>query len=179
MIAFINNLRLDKQKIILIFIVFIIIVVADINFVMIGQLKGIKALNLKLTNVKRDISNIEKDLANVPKVAVEKKDKLEKKFISDKDIPFILKYISGLAFEKNVKVMQINSSKELKADKDNVYGVNVKLEILATYHTLGAFINSMENSEYLIQLKDLRINRDIADNMKQKVNLTIKVYAKK
>lgn len=179
MIAFINNLRLDKQKTILIFVVFIIVLIVDMNFIMTLQLKGIKALGLKIANVKRDISNIQKDITNVPKVAVVPKAMFNKKFITDKEIPFILKYISGLAFEKNVRVMQINSTKDTKADKDNVYAVNVKLELVATYHTLGAFINNMENSEYLIQVNELRINRDIADNMKQKVNLTIKVYAKK
>ncbi len=186
-----NELKLDNKKIFLIAFVGLLILYVDFAFIMKLQLQGIITLTPKIIKLKKDVDNLAKDLSLMQDLERKaSKDKAQigalkpKEIISENKILLLLQEVSELANKNRVKIMQINTSKDTKAQEEVIAGerllpIIITLDLTCGYHSLGSFINALENARHFIELQDMKIIRDPHDHLLQNVNLVIKTYAKK
>lgn len=186
-----QELKLDNKKMIFAAIVCLIILYIDFAFVMKLQFDGIKTVFPKIARLNKDINNLSKDLSRLQalehdraKAPFESKTARPKEVVTEDKILLVLQEISSIGNDRKVKVTQINTSKDAKAQEEMVAGerllpVIITLDLNCSYHSLGGFLNALENAQYFIEVQDIRILRDPHDYLLENVNLTLKTYAKK
>jgi len=186
-----NALKLDNKKIFVIAFVGLLILYVDFAFIMKLQLQGIRTLTPKIIKLKKDVDNLTKDLSWMQDLERKaSKDKTQvgtlkpKEIISEGKILLLLQEVSDLANKNRVKIMQINTSKDAKVQEEAIAGeklspIIITLDLTCGYHSLGSFINALENARQYIDVEDMKIIRDPRDYLLQNVNLVLKTYAKK
>ncbi len=187
----INELKLDNKKMILIALVCLAILYIDFSFIMRLQLQGINSLTPKIMKLRKDADNLAKDLlrlqdlerrqsAGNAKMPAGK----TKEIISEDKILLLLQEVSDLANKEKVKIVQINTSKDTKVQEEVIAGerllpVIIKFDLVCGYHSLGSFINALEDAGQFIGVEDMKIIRAPNNYLIQNVNLTLKTYARK
>jgi Tfp pilus assembly protein PilO len=186
MLDFLASVRADKQKLIAVAVAFIIIVYLDFSFVIKAQVKAltntkVKAVKLQadILAVKRDVSVMLQDQAK-PKTA-----KLVQRIVAEGELLTLLESVSGIAKDDAIRVSQINFQKitrpPVKGGKpqSSFIPVAIKLDLICGYHSLGTFINDLENNEYAVAVEDVRITPDYSGGgQRERVLLTLKTYVK-
>ncbi len=185
-----NELKLDNKKIFLIAFVGLLILYVDFAFIMKLQLQGIITLTPKIIKLKKDVDNLAKDLSLMQDLERKaSKDKAQigalkpKEIISENKILLLLQEVSELANKNRVKIMQINTSKDTKAQEEVIAGerllpIIITLDLTCGYHSLGSFINALENARQYIDVQDMKIIRDPRDYLLQNVDLVLRTYVK-
>ncbi len=155
------------------------------------QLQGIRTLTPKIIELKKEINNVVKDLSRLQDLERKAgKDKTQmaapklKEVIREDKTLLLLQEISNLANKNKVKIMQINTSKDAKIQEEVIAGerlspIIITLDLICDYHSLGSFINALENTRYFIELQDMKITRDSHNYILENVNLILKTYARK
>lgn len=186
-----NKLKLNRQFIILIILFGLLIVYANLTFIIKPQLKGIASVSQKITKIKKDLGNLAKDLSlmeDSKKGLIEDKSQKTaakfKKIISEDGLPVLLKEVAGLANKNKVKIMQISRVSEEKVKEELIAGAKflpiiITLNLSCNYHSLGSFINDLENMETFMSVDEMEISRDPKDYLQQKAEIVLKSYAKK
>jgi len=186
-----NELKLDNKKIFLIVLACLLILYIDFTFIIKLQLQGIRTLTPKVIKMKKDIDNLAKDLSSMQDLERKAgKDKAQieslrpKEIISEDKILLLLQEISDLANKNKVKIMQINTSRDKKAPEEIIAGerlspIIITLDLTCGYHSLGTFINALENARQFIDVQDMKIIRDPRNYLLLNANLILKTYAKK
>jgi len=183
-----NGLKLDNKKIALIVIVCVLIFYADFMFIFKLQLKGINATSPKITKIKKDMASLSKELSQMQDLQLLQKGRPEaakhKEIISEDKILLLLQEISDLANKNKIKVIQINTSKQAKAQEETVAGekllsVLIVLDLSCDYHALGNFLNALEDSSQYTELQDMKILRDARNYLLENASLVLKAYVKK
>ncbi len=186
-----NELKLDNKKIFLIVLACLLILYIDFTFIIKLQLQGIRTLTPKVIKMKKDIDNLAKDLSSMQDLERKAgKDKAQieslrpKEIISEDKILLLLQEISDLANKNQVKIMQINTSRDKKAPEEIIAGerlspIIITLDLTCGYHSLGTFINALENARQFIDVQDMKIIRDPRNYLLLNANLILKTYAKK
>lgn len=186
-----NALKLDNKKIFLIALACLLMLYVDFAFMLKLQLAGIRTLTPKIIKLKKDVDNLTKDLSWLQDLEQKaSKDKKQmgglktKEIISEDRLLLLLQEVSDLANENRVKLMQINTSKDTKVQEEVIAGerilpIIITLDLTCGYHSLGSFINALENAGYFIDLQDMKIIRDPRNYLLQNVNLVLKTYARK
>lgn len=187
-----NKLTQDKKKIILVIAVAAIFLYLDFTLLIGSQLKGIKNISPKIIKLKTDLNNFSKDLVKIQDL----KDKQPgrkidasfrpKKFITDAEIPSLLKTISEIANKNTVKIIQIKPAKELKPSPDKTASLPaasssllIALDLICDYHHFGKFLNELEDAGIFLAVEEMKISSQSLDYFQQKVNLVLKTYVKK
>jgi len=200
MLAVLQDLARDKKKLAIAGVVLVFFLYADFSFVIAAQIKGLADLKQKIVSLRRDIESLNNDIKLIRTTASKASSLVtNKKLPLEKEIPSLMQNISAIANEFGVRIMQIDSTKEAtnlvkkgrrakskKGDKSpaqkesqvSVSIVKIKLDMVASYHKLGNFINEIENAEKLCIVDELSIARDPSDPTKQKVNMVLKTYVK-
>jgi len=107
-----------------------------------------------------------------------------KKIASEGELLSLLEQVSQIAKNNSVRVAQINPQKSarppVKAGQPQSIFVPVliKLDLSCGYHSLGIFINDLENSDYALSCEDIRITPDLSIGQRERVLLTLKTYVK-
>jgi len=183
-----NELKLDNKKIFLIAFVGLLIVYVDFAFIIKLQLQGIRTATPKIIKLKKDVDNLAKDLSWMQdlerKASKDKRTLKPKEIISEDKVLLLLQEVSDLANKNRVKIMQINTSKDAKVQEEVIAGeklspIIITLDLTCGYHSLGSFINALENARQYIDVEDMKIIRDPRDYLLQNVNLVLKTYARK
>ncbi len=186
-----NELKLDNKKIFLIVLACLLILYIDFTFIIKLQLQGIRTLTPKVIKMKKDIDNLAKDLSSMQDLerkAGRDKAQIEslrpKEIISEDKILLLLQEISDLANKNKVKIMQINTPRDKKAPEEIIAGerlspIIITLDLTCGYHSLGTFINALENARQFIDVQDMKIIRDPRNYLLLNANLILKTYAKK
>ncbi len=186
-----NELKLDNKKIFLIVMACLLILYIDFAFIIKLQLQGIRTLTPKVIKMKKDIDFLAKDLSSMQDLERKAgKDKAQieslrpKEIISEDKILLLLQEISDLANKNQVKIMQINTSRDKKAPEEIIAGerlspIIITLDLTCGYHSLGTFINALENARQFIDVQDMKIIRDPRNYLLLNANLILKTYAKK
>ncbi len=186
-----NELKLDNKKIFLIVLACLLILYIDFTFIIKLQLQGIRTLTPKVIKMKKDIDFLAKDLSSMQDLERKAgKDKAQieslrpKEIISEDKILLLLQEISDLANKNQVKIMQINTSRDKKAPEEIIAGerlspIIITLDLTCGYHSLGTFINALENARQFIDVQDMKIIRDPRNYLLLNANLILKTYAKK
>lgn len=188
----INNLvtqiSRDKKKLLLSLITAIVFIYADVRFVLQPQLGNMSGMYAKKTNIKGNIGKFNRDMVNILELkrkqdtAAKQTNTKVKKFISEKDVPELLKEISDIANKNQVRVMQIKPVKlpveKKTAVPEKFLNMNIALDLSADYHHFGSFLNELENMNIFLATQDLRIAGNPRDYFHQNINLQLKTYVK-
>jgi hypothetical protein len=183
------NIQLNNQKKILIVIFFVLIVYVDTAIILKAQTAGLKSIGPKIGRIKNDLKNLNRNLENM-RVAKNQSKVGQKsvikssQIITEGQISGLLQEISSKANKFDIKIVQIRPSREVQAGKPVIPGDKftaflINLELICDYHSLGKFINELENSLVFMGVAELRISTQLPDFMKQKVSLVIKTYVTK
>jgi len=183
----IEKLKLDNQKLILLILVVLIIAYLDYAFIIGMQQKNINLLKPKIEKLDKDIETFKRDSANVNNLKKQqvKSDLKVKQVIMEEHLPGLLEQISNIANKNNMRLMQIKQSKDAKSKEDKAVlaaklsPLFISLDLVGTYHNIGAFVNDLENADKLLILQEIKIRRDANDPLKQNAALLIKTYVKK
>jgi len=181
------NIQLDKQKKILIVIFFILIIYADVFYILKAQRAGLNNQDAKITRLKNDLSKLNSSLESM-RVAQSKQNLSVKKtaksikILSEGQISGLLQDISKEANKFNIRIIQMSPVREVKsgadtADKSTAYLIN--LDLICDYHSFGQFINRLENSSVYMTVQELKILTQASDYLKQKIVLVLKTYVTK
>jgi Tfp pilus assembly protein PilO len=180
-----NNIQLDKQKKILIVIFAVLIIYVDTTYILKAQMGGLNSLNPKIARLERDLKNLDRDLDNMRNAKNKSSGDVNKivnkssKLISENQISGLMQDISVAANKFDVKIIQIRPTREIGKSAipgDKLTPVLINLELVCDYHSLGKFINSLENSLVFMGIVELKIATQIPDYIKQKVTLVIRTY---
>lgn len=186
-----KKLELDKKKVFLIIAVSLVIIYIDFALIIKLQLKSIAAIGPKIIKLKNDIATLTQDLSKMKNLEGKQTQTKEgagqvKKIISENEIPLLLQVISSIANKNNIRIMQMQPSKESKARQDKASKDTLKcvpilitLDLTCSYHNFGKFINDLENAEEFIVVQDMKIARDANDYLRQSVNLILRTYVRK
>ncbi|MBL7070038.1 MAG: type 4a pilus biogenesis protein PilO [Candidatus Omnitrophica bacterium] len=184
MIKQIQELKLDKQKIILIVVVTLVLAYLDFSFVIGMQSGSLKQLNQKISKVKSDIDNTKRELIRMQQLegAPEKAKLVTKEFIAEEGIPMLLSEISNISNKDKIKITQIEPLKNPDRIPDlpgaaNLLPVAIDLEITGGYHQLGAFLSDLENSANFIAVNQISIISQGDDYNIQRISLRLITYA--
>lgn len=180
-------LRLDRKKILLVSIAALLIIYLDFSFILKAQLNRVKSLRPKITKLKKDIAAFDKDSAAIKNLAGKQVNapKRNREVISEGELPLLIEELSGIANKNNVKIMQINTAKDIKTkDEKKAQPADfspryITLDLTCTYHNLGSFINDLENLDKFVALQEIKIGRDVKDYLKENANLVLRTYVKK
>lgn len=191
---FFNELKQNKQKLILAAVIAAAAVLLDISFVMKAQVSSIGSLGKKVTKLKMDIEGVKKDKVLMRKNEQQIETQENIKIYTEEEIPLLLQDISSLANDNQIDVMQISpQSREVKKQEQvkgkakakpeqktvNSISVAIKLDLACSYHNLGAFLDQLERAEQPLFAQELRISRDPSKYMKQNASITLVTYVKK
>lgn len=185
------NKELDRNKIILIIIASLFLAYLDFSLLIQLQSRGVSALRPKIVKLNKDIADLAKELSAVKEFeqnkslpANQKGLARAKKIIHEEDLPLLLQDITDMANKANIKIMQIRPKKDPKAKEETVAGaklipVTITLNFSCGYHSLGNFINAIENSDKFMLAQEIKILTGKENYLAQEVALTIKAYVKK
>jgi Tfp pilus assembly protein PilO len=182
---FLKEIRKDNQKLIAVAIAFAVIVYVDVSFVLKGQVKTLSVTKTKVAQLDTDIQSVKRDVAivqqNQSKVNPDFK---VKKLVSEGELLSLLEQISQVAKANSVRVSQINPQKAARPTvkagqkQSSFIPVLIKLDMNCTYHSLGFFINDIENGEYAVSTEDVRIVPDDSSSARERVTVTFRTYVK-
>lgn len=191
---FFNELKQNKQKLILAAVIAAAAVLLDISFVMKAQVSSIGSLGKKVTKLKMDIEGVKKDKVLMRKNEQQIETQENIKIYTEEEIPLLLQDISSLANDNQIDVRQISpQSREVKKQEQvkgkakakpeqktvNSISVAIKLDLGCSYHNLGVFLDQLERAEQPLFAQELRISRDPSKYMKQNASITLVTYVKK
>lgn len=183
MMNLLNKFGLDNKKIFLFMLLCLIMVYIDFAFITKLQLRSIGTARAKIIKLEKDLDSLNKDLVAIRQAKKEQIAVAEtKKIISEEEIPSLLQDISNTANKYNVKIMQIKPFRdtETKEKLTSRRKLLVTLDLLCGYHSLGSFINDLENAERFITVQEMKIVRSSSssDYLYQNVNLVLRTYVK-
>lgn len=179
---YINKIRVDNKKLILIGLLCVIVVYIDYSFILKPQVSGINSAKNKIKKITAELGTFNKEASSGAALNNEQ-DKgpgLKKELITQDQLPQLLEEISQAANKNNIRIMQITPLQNVKpASSAGSKAITIKLELIAGYHGLGGFVNDLENSAKFLMLDGLKIKREQADLTKEAVSLELKTYVKK
>lgn len=185
-----QNIKLDKQKRILIVMFFVLIVYVDAAYILKAQRSGLNSLNQKITRLNTDLVSLSRELENMrlskskPALEAQKKSIMPLKILSENQISGLLQEISTTANKFDIKITQIRPDRQVPKEKpavgqDKFTPLLINLELVSDYHSLGRFIQALEHSPVFMGIQELEISTQLPDYMKQKVKLVLKTYVTK
>lgn len=161
-----------------------VFVYIDFTYLLKAQVKEISSTKAKVEKLQLDINNVKRDVSMMKQDLNREKTPVEvKKIYSEGELLSLLENISLLARNNAVRVSQINPQKGNRAQKagqaQSAYlSVLIRLDLTCNYHSLGAFISDLENSDFAVSTEEIRITPDFSGGQKEKVLLTLKTYVK-
>lgn len=178
--------KLDQKTLLIIIAIAVAFLYVDFSFILKMQINGARNLGVKIGKISKEIDALNKDIALMQRESAKEpqKDKsLNKKIITEADIPSLLQEISDAANKNSVRITQIKSAvdtknKDINLSAKNLAPVIITLDLMCGYHNLGIFLNQLENSDNFISVSNLRIAREQNDYLRQRVSLELKSYVK-
>jgi len=193
----------DKKKTVIVTLILGIIIFCELYLILPHQIKGIVLTTKEITKLKKGIANLKKEYNRMKSLMQEEptaKDKVSsssKKIYASSELPVLLKNISQIANNNNVRVVQISFNEEkngmtkgktptkkaTKNKKDSLLiekylAFNIEMEIEAGYHNIGRFLTDLDNSDAVLETTELSISIKPQDILKQEAKLTLRTYVK-
>lgn len=184
------KIQLNKQKKILIVIFLVLIAYLDTSYILKAQRAGLISLDPKIARLNTDLVNLNRGLENMrlskskPGEAMPEKAMRSSKILAEGQISELLQEISSAANKFDIKIVQIRPSRQVSKEKsaigqDKLIPILINLDLVSDYHSLGRFIQALENSPVFMEVQELGISTQLPDYLKQKVTLVLKTYVSK
>ena len=181
---FLAGVRRDKQKLVMVVVFFAAFLYIDFSFILKAQVEEKTLIASKVAKLQIDIQNVERDVSMMQhgvkkEVAFSK----TKRIFSEGELLSLLGDISLIAKTNSVRVAQINPQKGARLTQEgqsqtDYLPVFIKLDLTCNYHSLGVFLNELENADFPVSTEDIRITPDLSAGQKERVLLTLKTYVK-
>jgi len=176
------NQKLSKEKLeklILVGIGAVIIVVALFYFIFAPTLGRIKELKSKIAEQYEKIKSTENDIENFPKLKadfskLETKMKLYMQEMPQPTPDWLLDKLNSIAGGLGISFDKIEPKGVTKSGKYSLQEVN--LGLITDYHSLGKFINQLENSSPFLKVMHISITANKDDVSKHNIVLQIGAY---
>ncbi len=182
-----KNFGLDNKKVFLIILACLIIFL-DFTFLLKNQLLSLKGLKPQVLKLKADLDTLSVNLNKMQelkdkRVGAKHEAALSvKKIIYEEQLTLLLQNISDTANRSDVRILQIKPSKGLPGKDSGMAKFTpllISLDLLCDYHSLGRFINALENTQVFIAVQSIRIAPQQKDYLKERVNLVLRTYINK
>lgn len=183
-----NDIQLDQQKKIMIVIFAVLIIYVDTSYILKPQIAGLNNLNPKIARLENDLKNLNRDLANMrsaknkPAQDANQAANRSTKIISESQISGLLQEIAIVANKFDVKIIQVRPARDTSKAAlpgDKLIPILINLDLVCDYHSLGKFINRLENDPVFMGITDFKIAADAVDLIKQKISLVVRTYVYK
>ena len=185
-----TNLGLNKQKKIIIAVFLVLIAYLDGAFILKAQRAGISRLDPKIVRLSADLANLKTGLENMriakvnPGLSAQKKVMRSLRILAQSQVSELLQEISTEANKFDIKIAQLRPSRQAQKEKsvpgqDKFIPMLINLDMVCDYHSLGRFIQALENSPVFMGVQELDVSTQLPDYMKQKVILVLKTYVTK
>lgn len=102
----------------------------------------------------------------------------EKMLPTEREIPRLLQYISQIARETNIKLIELEQLAEKKPEEEqSLYvAVPIALTIGGDYHDLGLFMNKIETADRFMKIETFNISSDDETPLSHEARLLIHTY---
>jgi len=191
-IKILGQLDLDNKKLMLIVLISAVIFYIDFNFIFKAQIRVLGKSGTEVARLRKDLDNFKVDLKKMRDseskqvLASQKPIFKVKSIISENQFSTLLQDISKIANNNDVRILQIkpsrmpaeNQNSKVKASA-NLNPFIINLDLSCGYHNLGKFINELENLPAFVSVRDIKIEPQDDNYVKQKVELTLITYVKK
>ena len=185
-----TKIQLNKQNKILIVLFFVLIVFVDTRYILKAQRAGLSSLDPKIARLKADLTNLNQGLENMrlsksnPGALGQKQVLRSSRILRESQISELLQEISTAANKFDIKIIQIHPIRQTQNEKsaigqDKLNLLLINLDLVCDYHSLGRFIQALENASVFMGVQELEISTQLPDYMKQKVILVLKTYVTK
>jgi len=136
-----------------------------------------RALKVELASVQSSFANI-KTLKSRLDGKRDRVKAFELGLIEEEEINLLLEELSSMASSSRVKIQAIRPQKpSLKAGAFYME-FPILIEAKCGYHSLGIFVNKLENARYFLNVKDVKINYDSNDPANHDSSLVVYGYTK-
>lgn len=175
---------LDKKKLILIGLVGLVVLYLDFSFVISAGLKSLSNSESGIAKLRTDIDKLNRDLAAMQTQKAANNGLLNKRqaFIKEESVTQFLEQIQSMANESGVTVTQFKQSEagvDAALVKSPVKPLKISIEISSTYHTLGTFINYLENCGVFVNIESFKVTTSASDIFRQNASMAMIIYVKK
>lgn len=181
-----------QKKIILLVVGAVTVLYIDFACILKPQARNLGKLSLELRQARAGLNQYKKGASeiraletNLESLKARYADP-ENKIFSESEITALLDDISKKALDSGLKIMQMRPQ-GVSADWEKeiiesaglrLLPLALRLELNSGYHQLGRFLSVLENNP-LISVAELKLRPHSAEFTKQKVELTLKIYASK
>lgn len=105
----------------------------------------------------------------------------KKKFSTANEISYLLKNLSDMAKESNVKITSIKPHPGIEAQPSGAspaayHKFPISIKAVSGYHQLGAFLNKLENDATFMRVSDLKITSDDKNPAQHLVYILVNTY---
>ncbi|MFC1674361.1 type 4a pilus biogenesis protein PilO [Candidatus Omnitrophota bacterium] len=178
--------QLEKEKLILVVLVCLVVVYLDFAFLISMQSRGVSRAMQRMVELKEQMQTLKRDLALMQQAVSSKrpvKHVKPQRVILDQEVPSLLQDISKIAKKNAVRIMQIKPQKseskpDAPAQPGGISPLSIRLELLAGFHEFGSFIADLEGGEVYLAVDEISMFTDARNSLKRKVNLVLKTYVK-
>lgn len=97
----------------------------------------------------------------------------------NEEMSTIIDHIFSQAQETNVKIMQMKPGTSINEDSHSE--IPISITVNGGYHALGMFVNKIESSEYLIEVRQLKVESpgSLSKQLKAKIMLNVILLKRK
>jgi len=100
----------------------------------------------------------------------------EKKLPTEKDIPDLLQYLSTVAKESDVKLLEIEKKQEIRQEEMLYVTVPFKLILKGGYHNIGSFVSKLENADRFMKIQELEVKEDKKNSFEHRGEMVVYTY---
>lgn len=181
-----------QKKIILIALGAVTVLYIDFAYILKPQARNLQKLSFELRQAEASLNQYKKGASEIRALEISldslkaKYADPENKIFSESEVTTLLDDISKKALNSGLKIMQIRPQGVLADWEKEIIDsaglrllpLALRLEMSSSYHQLGRFLSALENNP-MISVAELKLHPDRAEFTKQKVELTLKIYASK
>lgn len=192
-------LDLDKRKTKILLFVFSCLIIIDLLIVFPWQVKAIKNYSNKIKELKSNLANFKKEYARMQELTQQGGKDLtanfgRKKIYPVQDLPILLNFLSRLANENSLRIMELKSKKATEAkakesakakkkaksniSKENFSSFLIEMEIEGGYHSLGKFLAGLQNHDTVFIVEELSLSFNPENMLNQEGKLVLRTYVK-
>ncbi len=156
---------------------------ADYTYLLKPQLHKVGDLQQQITKLNGDLDVFAQESARAQAM---KKDFARgegapriKHLVTEGEILLLIERISSLAKDNRMRVVQIKPVRESQAvgaKKAGVTPFSVELEVASDYYNLTRFIRGVEDDEFFMSVKSMRIVPSTSDQAAQKIQIIIRTF---
>jgi len=175
----------DKQVLILIGVVGLILCIAYVNFLLKPSIANLKKINPRLIELTENIRRAESEIMR--QAAIEDRVKDLKSGIegyeivlsSEEELPSLLEELSEKAHESNVKIIGIKPKKIVNVgsrQKTPYREIPISIKAKCGYHQLGDFIARLEGADRLFVISDIEIAGVLQTPRRHNITLIVSTF---